>query len=205
MTNSHLIGFVTFGVSALFALLAWVVSDKHPDVRKNASMRRRTRGTALFLLAFGAAFGYLAFYLDNTLRITTLHEAMLAGTAGASPGTPAPERVVTFTVEHPGVGHELSLDPVSDVLQPPESDVDISFSLHGPGGEAVLTERTERFDVRGASRGERANWYGKTFTFTPPNSGLHTLRIKPLTTGIPRIHVRIEDPMKRDGERMSGY
>lgn len=205
MTNSHLIGLVTFGASALFALVAWVVSNKHPDVRNNPSMRRRTRRAALFLLVFGGAFGYFAFYLDNGLRVTTLHEAMLAGTVGAAAGSPAPERTITFTVEHPGVRHELSLDPISDVFQTPESDVDISFSLHGPSGKAILPARTERFAVREASRGERANWYGETFSFIPSDAGLHTLQVKPLTTGIPRIHMRIEDPMKRDGERMSGY
>lgn len=33
----------------------------------------------------------------------------------------------------------------------------------------------------------------------------YTLRITPITSGIPLIHVRIEDPLKRDGQRVRGY
>lgn len=205
MTNSHLLGLVTFAAFALFALLAWAVSNKHPDVRRDLSLQRRTRQTALFLVVLGAAFGYFAFFIDYGMRVTTLREVMVEGSVQASPGTPPPARTVTFAVEHPGVEHELFLSPTAELFQPPESDVDVSFSLHGPDGEALLPERTERFAVRTVSWGERADWDGKTFPFTPAVTGQHMLRVKPLTTGIPRIQVRIEDPANRDGERMPGY
>lgn len=204
MTNSHLIGFVTFGVFALFALLAWWSSDNHPSLRKDAAARSKARRTAVFLLTFGTVFGAFAFFVDDGMRATTLHEVMVEGSVGRRVGMPAPVRIIPFTVEHPGVKHELLISPVSDVFQPPTSDVDVSFALRGPEGE-VLPERTERFAVRTASRGERANWYGKEFSFTPTIAGNYVLQVKPLMTDIPRIHVRIEDPLKRDGERMSGY
>lgn len=205
MTNSHLLGFVTFGSFALFALLAWGVSYKHPDVARNPVTQRTTRRTAVFLFVLGMVLGYFAFAIDYRMRITTLHEEMVEGSVGMKAGTPAPIRTVTFQVEHPGVAHELFLSPNSELLQQPESDVEVAFSLHGPEGEAILPESTEKFSVSAGSRNDRADWEGKTFAFTPKVVGAHTVRVKPRAVGIPRIQVRIEDPMKRDGERPSGY
>jgi hypothetical protein len=205
MTNSHLLGFITFGTCALFALLAWVVSNRHPDVCRNPAQRRRTRYIALFLLVFGAGFGYFAFSLDNQMRITTLHEVMAEGTADLSPGAPAPTRTISFTVEHPGTEHELYISPTSDLLHLPESDAEVRLSLEGPSGQILVSERTEVFGMRAASRNQRADWSGKSFPFTPTVAGPHTVRITPLTTGIPKIQVRLVDPLKRDGKRMPEY
>lgn len=205
MTNSHLIGFATFGFMALMALMAWLVSSKHPAVAPKPLLRRRTRRTALFLLVLGAVFGYFAFSIDYRMRITTLHEVMVEGSAYVSPGTPAPLRTVPFTVEHPGVEHELFLSPDSTASQPARADVDLAYSLYGPDGKALLPEKTQRFGYRSGTRGSRPNWNGKTFSFTPAVAGPHMVQVRPLMTGIPRIHVRIVDPQKRDGERMAGY
>jgi hypothetical protein len=185
MTNSHLLGFVTFGTFALMALLAWVVSVRHPDIRRKPAERRRVRFTALWLLLGGAAFGWFAFSVDNQMRVTTLHEVMVEGSAGIAPGVPAPVRTVSFTVEHPGVAHELFLSPASE--------------------KSLIPERTERFGVRAATRNRRADWDGKAFSFTPTVAGPHTIRVTVLTVDIPRIQVRIADPEKRDGKRMPGY
>jgi hypothetical protein len=205
MTNSHLLGFVTFGTFALMALLAWVVSVRHPDIRRKPAERRRVRFTALWLLLGGAAFGWFAFSVDNQMRVTTLHEVMVEGSAGIAPGVPAPVRTVSFTVEHPGVAHELFLSPASDFSHPPQADVELAFSLHGPDEKSLIPERTERFGVRAATRNRRADWDGKAFSFTPTVAGPHTIRVTVLTVDIPRIQVRIADPEKRDGKRMPGY
>lgn len=205
MTNSHLLGFVTFGGLALMASLAWLASYKHPAIAGKPSVRRKTRRTALFLLALGAALGYGAFAMDNRMRITTLYEVMVEGSVDAIPGTPAPLRTVLFTVERPGVAHKLFLSPTSERSYPATAAAEVSFSLHDPLGEALLSKRSERFAVRPGSRSARADWEGKTFSFTPVAAGPHTVQVMPLTTGIPRIQVRIVDPLKRDGERMLGY
>jgi hypothetical protein len=209
MTNSHLLGLVTFGGLALFALLAWVVADRHPDVARDPAMRRRTRITAVGLLVLGVLFGGLAFSIDNNLRVTTLHEEMVEGSAVASaaadPGGAAPERVVAFTVEHPGVAHDLFLSPTADSSQTPDADAEVAFSLHGPGGDALLPERSVRFAVRPETRNARADWDGRSYPFTPTEAGPHEVRVRTLTPGVPRVQVRIADPLKRDGKRMPGY
>lgn len=205
MTNSHLLGFITFGTAALFSLLAWVLSNKHPGIAHNRALRLRTRRTALWVLVGGAVFGYVAFLIDNDNRITTLHEVMIEGSAGTTAGSPAPLRTITFTVEHPGVEHKLLLHPTADLFQKPDFDVDISFAMRGPQREILLPESSERFAVDEGSSRNRTDWEGKTFSFKPSVAGVHTLWLRPLTVGVPRIHVRIEDPQKRNGERMPGY
>lgn len=205
MNNSHLLGLILFGVCALFALLTWVVSTTHPDIAQNPVQRRRTQFTALCFLLFGAAFGYAAFAIDNQMRITTLHETMVEGSLETTPNTPAPVRTISFTVDHPGVEHELYLSPTADLLHIPKSDAELTFSLEAPDGKSLLSERTESFRVRPATEDHRADWNGKTFPFTPSNAGIYTVHLTPITANIPRIQVRITDPLKRDGKRMPGY
>ena len=206
MTNSHLLGLVTFGGLALFAALAWVVADRHPEVARDPAMRRKTRIAAVGLLVLGVLFGGLAYSVDNNMRVTTLHEEMVEGSASASTADgSAPERVVAFSVEHPGVAHDLFLSPTADSSQTPDADAEVAFSLHGPGGEALLPERSVRFAVRPETRNSRADWDGRSYPFTPTAAGPHEVRVRTLTPGVPRVQVRIADPLKRDGERMPGY
>lgn len=205
MTNSHLLGFILFGVCALFAVLTWYVSNNHAEIRRNPAQRRRTQITALCFLLFGAGFGYLAFSIDNQMRIVTLHEVMVEGNSGLSAGAPAPTRTIDFTVEHPGTEHELFISPTSDLTHLPQSDAEVRLSLEGPSGQILVSERTEIFGMRMMTRNQRADWNGKSFPFTPTVAGPHTVRVTPLTAGIPRIQVRVEDPLKRDGKRMPGY
>jgi hypothetical protein len=204
MTTSHLIGLATFGTLALFGILSWVLSRRHPAITADPVMVRRARRMGLLLPALGVVAGYGAFALDNRMAVVTLYEVMAEGSVGLAPGTRAPLRTLLFNVEHPGVEHELLVAPVSETFQNPTSPVDVSFSLHGPAGEALLARRTERFAVESRSR-RRPEWEGKTFGFTPLAAGPHTLRVIPLTEGIAGIHVRVADPLKRDGKRMPGY
>lgn len=205
MTSSHWLGIITFGVSAFFAALAWMVSDWHPETAQNPAARLRTRWTAVFLLLFGAGLGYYAFSVDNQMRVTTLYESMIEGGKWENPTTPGPTRTISFTVEHPGVAHELFLAPTSELFEQPKGDAEAVLSLRGPQGEAVIPEKTERFAVREATLKERADWYSRTLSFTPTVAGPHTLQIKLLTSGIPKIHVMVSDPLKKDGKRMPGY
>jgi hypothetical protein len=204
MTSSHLIAFVAFGTSALFGILAWVLSYKHPAIAGDPVMLRRTRRVALLLPVLGVVMGYGGFAISNRVAVVTLYEVMVEGSVGVAPGTPAPVRSFLFNVEHPGVEHDLLVAPVSKTFQTPTFAVDVSFSLHGPTGEPLVPQRTERFTVISRSR-SRPDWEGKTFHFTPVAAGSHTLRMIPITADIPGIHVRVADPLKRDGKRMAGY
>lgn len=204
MNSSDLIAFVAFGTLALFGILAWTLSYTHPAITGNPVMVRRTRRVALLLPVLGVMMGYGAFAINNRVTVATLYEVMAEGSVGLAPGTPAPVRSFRFDVEHPGVEHDLLVAPVSETLHTPKSAVDVSISLHGPTGEPIVPERTERFTVIGRSR-SKPDWEGKNFHFTPRAAGSHTLRIIPMTVGIPGIHVRVADPSKRDGKRMAGY
>ncbi|MBC8101536.1 MAG: hypothetical protein H7Z41_02975 [Cytophagales bacterium] len=195
MTNSHLLGFATFGGFALLALLLGVVGKKHPQLAGDPATFRVAAG----LVVLGAALGYGAFVLDYGMRVTTLHEEWVEARAGSA------ARTVAFTVTHPGTVHELFLSPSSDLLAPPRARAVLSVSLTGPGGAVLLGERTERFAVLAGTERDRADWEGRTLSFTPTVAGPHAVRIRPLSPGIPRIQVRLVDPLKRDGERPSGY
>jgi hypothetical protein len=178
-----------FGSCALFGILAWVLGHKR---------------AALLLPVLGVVMGYGAFVVDHRVAVVTLYEVMVEGSLGLAPGTPAPVRSFIFNVEHPAVEHDLLVAPVSKTFEPPKFSVEVSFSLHGPAGEPVVAERTERFRVVSRPK-SKTDWEGKTFHFTPLAAGLHTLRVMPLTTDIPHIHVRVADPLKRDGKRAAGY
>ena len=204
MTTSQLIGFATFGSLALFGMLAWALSYKHPAITANASMVRRTRRVALVLPVLGAVMGYGAYAIDNRVAVTTLFEVMADGSVGLASGTSAPVRKFLFSVEHAGIEHDLLVAPVSKTFESPTSAVNVSISLHGPTGEPLIPQRMERFDVVSGSR-RKTDWEGRTFNFTPHAAGSHTLRVIPITAGIPGIHVRVEDPAKRDGKRIAGY
>ncbi len=163
-------------------------------------MRRHAHRVSILLPVLGVALGYGAFALDNALRVTTLHEEFLGGNQGEPPGTVSQQRQIVFAVERPDIEHTLFLSPTALPFQRPRSAVDIAFSLHDPAGQALLPEKTERFEMRSGT-----DWEAKFFPFVPPYAGTYTLRIRLRTAGIPRVHVRIVDPEKRNGFRMPGY
>jgi hypothetical protein len=204
MTSSHVIALVAFGTMALFGLLAWVVSFKHPRVVRDPVMRRKARLWALLFPVIGMVMGFGAFTLNNRVARTTLYEVVTEGSVGVEPGTSAPVRNLVFNVEHPGVEHDLMISPTSKLFQTPSSEVEVAFSLHGPTEEVLIPERTEHFRVEGGGRRKR-DWEAKNFNFTPVVAGSHTLQVVPITIGIPSIHIHIEDPLKRDGKRAAGY
>ena len=204
MNSTYLLTLTAFGVFALFGVLSWVLSYKHPQITGDPAMQRRVRRWAIIFPLMGVVFGYGAFTINNKNRVQTLHEVMVEGTLDMQPGAPAAARHVSFTVEHPGVEHDLMISPTSTFWHHPKSAVDVSFSLHGPGGQLLIPESTVRFAVRGRSR-SRPDWEARHYDFTPSVAGQHTVLLTPLTNGIPGIHVRIADPLKRDGERMPGY
>ena len=184
--------------------VALVVSYKRPGLMGDSATLPKIRRHCLILIALGVVLGYAAFAIDNRVARVTLYEVMAEGSIGAELGTSAPVRNLVFNVEHPGVEHDLMISPTSKLFQSPSFAVDVSFSLHGPAGEELIPERTERFRVEGRGS-NKSDWEAKHFDFTPGAAGSHTLRVIPITIGIPGIHIRVADPLKRDGQRMAGY
>lgn len=162
----------------------------------------RDKAWMIFLPLVGLVMGYLYITSSNQLAAVTLYEVMAEGSLGLAPDSRAPGQTLSFNVEHPGVEHELLVDPTSRVI--PGFAVDISFSLHGPTGETLIAERTEHFKPERRPN-RRVYWEGKTVRFTPTVAGSHTIRVTPITLGIPGIHIRVADPLKRDGKRLAGY
>lgn len=159
------------------------------------------------LVAAGFAVGGLAFavwggLVDYGQRAVTLVEVALEGSAGLSPGAAPPVRELPFTVEHPGVEHTLHFRPLDGPLGVSETAV-VRVELRDAAGATLLSVE-EPFEPRAQESG--ADRWGSAYArFTPREGGPHTLLVTPVTPGIPRVHVRIEDPLKRDGERMPGY
>ncbi|HMQ30951.1 MAG TPA: hypothetical protein PKD53_09490 [Chloroflexaceae bacterium] len=159
------------------------------------------------LVAAGLAVGGLAFavwggLVDYGQRAVTLVETELEGSAGLPPGAAPPARELSFAVEHPGVEHTLHFWPVAGPLGAGGTAV-VRVELRDAGG-ATLLALEERFEPRARSDGPD-RWGSASARFTPGRGGGYTLLVTPVTHGIPRVHVRIEDPLKRDGERMPGY
>lgn len=159
-------------------------------------------GAAFAVIALLAVF---AFVMDYRMRVTTLFETFVEGSVGVAPGTDVPVREVTFEVEHPGVEHRLFVSPMTGGGVSANFVATVRVQLLDREG-AVLLDVEEAFEPRSADRRSlRTEWNGVTYTFTPRQAGPYTLLVMPITVDIPEIHVRIEDPAKRDGDRPPGY
>jgi hypothetical protein len=163
---------------------------------------RRSRWLAIGFAVGGAAFAGYAGLVDNRMRAVTLIELEVPGTEGVRVGDPPPVREVRFTVEHTDVEHTLMYWPTGAGPLGGSGDVTIAVELRDPAGTTLL-ERTE-VHTPNSSR-QSTDWSSVSLPFTPVTPGEYTLLVTPLTIDIPRIHIRIEDPLKRDGVRMRGY
>lgn len=149
----------------------------------------------------GLAFAIFGGLMDYGQRAVTLVELELEGSTADQGGAPV-VRELPFTVEHPGVEHVLLFWPVEGALSAAGTAV-VRVELRDAEGVTLLT-REERFEPRVQSDGPD-RWGSASARFTPAQSGGHSLLVTMLTPGIPRVHVRIEDPLKRDGVRPPGY
>lgn len=158
--------------------------------------RATPRRVALVTVGFavgGLAFAVWAGLTDYGHRAVTLFETEVPG------DTP---QTLSFAVEHPGVEHILSVWPTGAGPLGARRAVALRVELSDAEGalllshEATLEPRTSRSST---------DWDAITLNFTATTGGTYLLRIVPLTPGIPRVHVRIADPLKTDGERMPGY
>jgi hypothetical protein len=197
MNNSHWLGLTGFGVCAFFAVLM-LVSRK-----KTGLSQRGTIVGAVAFVMLGVVMGGGAFLIDNQMRITTLHEEVIPGSMGQKPDTPAPLRKVTFAIEHPQIGHTLTLWPESDAT--PDFTAKLHIRLVNGQGATLLEAEPEYEPQLGSGRNPRVEWDTQSYSFVPQRAETFTLYVTPITTDIPRVHVYITDPQKRNGVRLPGY
>jgi len=164
------------------------------------------RWLAIAILVFAIVAASFTCITDYRLRVTTLHEDIVAGTMGMKGGDETPVRRVPFVVEHPGVQHELFLSPLIGSGTDAAFDIEVSCRVEDDQGKALLDfvhtfqpgeQRSRVSPVR--------DWKSGTWQFTPSAPGAHSVAIRLMTTDIPSVHVRISDPAKRNGTRMPGY
>ncbi|MGQ0573948.1 MAG: hypothetical protein ACT4RN_07045 [Pseudonocardia sp.] len=153
-------------------------------------------GVPIGLLAFGVAFGSLAYLLDSGLAETTLFEVDARGPAGV--------QEFRVDVEHPGVEHELLVAPRIDELADVPGPVDLDIRVAAADGTSLLATPL-LLGVDCASREYFCGWESWYGTFTPRAAGAHVLRVEVRTPDVDVVHLRVEDPEKTDGVRAPGY
>ena len=171
-----------------------------------ATTRHRVRhrqGKALAMLGTGALLAWFAWWGDARIRHETLFEIVTQGSLGATIGAPAPEHRVEFDVLHAGVEHRLIVYPEypPPTTQRPSFLAEVAVRLLDSDG-ATLVDGTGKHEPRPGKR----YWADEVYPFVPTRTGRHTLLLRPLTVGIPALHVRIVDPSGvPDGKRAEGY
>jgi hypothetical protein len=163
---------------------------------------RRSQWLAIGFAVGGVAFAVYGGLIDSRMRAVTLFETEVPGSMSVRVGDPPPVREVRFTVEHTNVEHTLTFWPTGAGFLGGTGAVEVGVELRDPAGTPLFT-RTERHSPN--SSRQSTDWRSVSIPFTPATSGEYTLLITPLTVDIPRIHIRIVDPLKRDGVRMRGY
>lgn len=199
MATSLLLAAIVLGIALLSA---WAVS--HFGRKAGQSEAKQRALVAMFVLG-GACLSVFAFLADFELRRTTLFEEILGGSASVYGGAVLERR---FQVEHERVPHELMVVPKPAPGEDARAPVVIGIALRDPAGRPVI-EETRRFETRsegtGSSVSRRRVWEASFWTFSPATTGTWDLRLTLETEGIPAVHVRVEDPEKRDGVRAPGY
>ena len=129
---------------------------------------------------------------------TTLVETEVAGSSELLPGEKTDVGKIEFVVEHPGVKHKLQVWPKEgdDAVVAQRNFGVVSFALKvtDSAGKQIHFENVV------AQNGKVAESF-----FTPAQAGPHTLEVSTTTRSIPKIHVLVSDPKKKDGKRMKGY
>ena len=128
---------------------------------------------------------------------TTLVETEVAGSSDPLPGGTVRVGKIEFVVEHPGVQHKLQIWPKeaddAAVAQKNFGVVSFIVSVADPSGKQIHYENVV------AQNGQVAE-----SSFTPAQAGPHTLEVATTTRSIPKIHVLLSDPKKKNGKRMKG-
>jgi hypothetical protein len=176
-------------------------------IRRRFGIRlARFRWLAVSIAVFAIAAAWFVFATDYRSRITTLHEEIIDGMLGLQEGAKASARSVRFEVEHPGVEHTLFVAPMICSGIDAYFEIQIACRLEDAQGEVLIDEvHTFKPGKRLSRLVTIRDWESAEWHFTPATRGEYTVIIRPQTTDIPKLHVRITDPFKRDGKRMPGY
>ena len=128
---------------------------------------------------------------------TTLVETEVAGSSALARSDKISVAKIEFVVEHPGVKHKLQVWPKeaddAAVAQRNFGVVSFVLSVTDSSGKQIHYENVV------AQNGQVAE-----SSFTPAQAGPHTLEVSTTTRSIPKIHVLLSDPKKKNGKRMKG-
>ena len=128
---------------------------------------------------------------------TTLVETEVAGSSNPLAGGKVRVGKIEFVVEHPGVKHKLQVWPKeaddAAVAQRNFGVVSFVLSVTDSSGKQIHYKNVV------AQNGQVAE-----SSFTPAQAGPHTLEVATTTRSIPKIHVLLSDPKKKNGKRMKG-
>lgn len=198
MDKSWLLAAATLGLFLLFAAGAWLVARGTRRRRERRSIHQKMT----FLIVLGVVFAAYALWVDSGQRRTTLHEVLLDGTPASAVAQGDVVRVVSFIVEHPGIEHELLIGPTHYTPTWRRANFTVRLEATVSQNDAAPLFSAE---LLFPPRHRDAKWSAEYRSFTPIAAGPHMLTLRLLTPGIPAVHVRIEDPLKKDGQRMPGY
>lgn len=197
MSTSWILFWSAFGCGLLFGGCAlWV---QLLDGTRGA-YRPRDAVLPAGILAFCAAFGGLAFLIDSGVAETTLYETVVdtASVAQEPPFTGSHR----FVVERPGVAHDLLVAPESSASV--DEPVRVRVRLAGPDGRTAI-DGESTLDVRCPGITDPCVWDTVHADFVPAAAGEWDLRVTVLDPGVTRLHLRVGDADKTDGERAPGY
>ena len=173
------------------AVLVWAQAHR-------GSLRDVRWGMVAGFVAFGAAFGGMAFLIDSGVAGKTLFEAEVPGS-----GATVPEVMEwAIPVEHPGAGHELGVYLNSD--RNVETPADVRVQLGDSLGR-VLVDDARTLEPRCEDKSWNCTWDSYNVAFTPPTDGDLRLTVTVLTPDVPTVHVWMGDEEKTDGQRITGY
>lgn len=191
-------------VCTLFSLWLWFFghawSMRHWNVLRDGGAIPTPQATRTKAVLWGCG-GILAMFLMLLAGggdQHTLLEAEAPGSLGLAPDGKVKVTRFPFVVEHPGVPHKLLIWPKEgdDAVLSKSNWGDVSFVVQVLGaddGQVHFARLTAKNDKGGET------------SFTPAQAGPHTLAVAATTLNIPKMHVLLSDPKKKDGKRMKGY
>lgn len=154
------------------------------------------------MILMGVAGGLISYYTTIGYEKNTVIKTKVEGSVGVAMGSVAPVRTLEFTVEHPGVVHELSVKPIDPIMEN-SFDAEIHLFIINPADEQILSAQ-QHFVPYAETRSPQMRvkrWRHRDTTFVPQHPGEYTLQVVPVTVNIPEIEIWIRDPQKKDGQR----
>lgn len=183
---------------ALVGLTAWVIHWGALRYGNWSPQRRRRLRRIAAVLALVA--GVYVYTVDAKLRGKTLFEYSGRWEEGGP-------MTWTFVVEHPGVEHHLLLHPQVRGWEAAPAPLVLRLQVGREGKSTLIaTESLHPLKSQAGRAAGGMTWRDLTYPFTPESQGTHRVQVESLGPHTPsRLHLRIVDPLKRDGRRAPGY